>query len=515
MIARIVDNKWIYLEQITVQEEDILDKDMSVKHPRQQYLDLSGGFFDGIFHKYNRFHHRFARPLMREFLGVCKKHGFPVSISDERPPAKYPRPDPNIIDQNFLHGITLDDHQVQAIKAACHGDEVGIVSCKTGGGKTEMMAGIAKAYNCPTVILCDMTVVVNQIKDRLELRKAAEEIGMFYAGRRPNGQQIIVGSFQSLIIPPQPEKKPHDSPEKYAKKLAAWKTRKTNARKLREIIAKCELLLVDECDTATSKQWKNLFWHWFQGRYKFGFSGTPFDPARPVQNMSLKEHLGSIIYHVDKEVLEDIHRIIPVTYTAIAFGDEKLSQDKSAYDIALKEHLIDNPTFHKLVTKLCEKSIGDDKSHGVMILVESKPLGYALETAIPGAKFICGDHPMSKRKKVIAAFENREIQVIIGGKIVKRGLDLKGGCETLIIATGGKLQSDLSQKVGRAVRVNKRGFAIIYDFFFLCNYYLYAHSRGRLKTVVAMGYPTKVVFRYGTVEGEKFIASRFRRPRPK
>jgi len=512
MLARIFDNKWIYIEQITAQEESTLDKEFSVRHPRQQYLDLSSGFFDGVYHKYNKAHHRLARPLLGELKRVCDKHGMPLMVRDERGPAKHLMPDPATITKDYLHNIILDDHQVEAIQVCCK-EEVGTISCKTGGGKTEMMAGIAKAYNCPTVILCDMTVVVDQIKERLELRKAAEEIGMFYAGKRPNGQQIIVGSFQSLIIPPPPDHLKKDTPESYAKKMAAWKTRRNNAKKLREIIARCELLLVDECDCAVSAQWKNLFWHWFKGRYRFGFSGTPYDKSKPVQAIVLKEHLGSVIFHVGKDRLEEIHRIIPVDYIAIAFGDEGLIKDKSAFDIAVQEHLIGNTQFHSLVAKLVAKCTRGDPTHGVLILVESKPLGYALELAIAGSKFICGDHSMKDRKEAIKNFESRHVNVLIGGKIVKRGMDLKGGCETLIIATGGKLESDFSQKLGRAVRVNKRGHATIYDFFFLCNHYLYDHSRSRIRAVASMGYDAKIVFKNGVVDVYKFIRSRFRRPK--
>jgi len=509
MLARIIDDKWIYIEQASVAEEGILDDEFSVKHPRAQYIDAGVGFFDGVYHKYNKFHHRLARPFLHELEAACNKHGLPLMIVDNRPSPKY-KPKASDVTPDLLSGITLDQHQIDGIKSVCT-EEVGIISCPTGGGKSEMMAGIAKIMNCPTIILCDMTVVVDQLKNRLELRGVTEEVGMFYAGRRPNGQQIIVGSFQSLTIPSVPKKTKKDTPETYAKKLKAFKTRRRNARKLREIVSKCDLLLVDECDVA-GRHWRNLFWHWFKGRRRYGFSGTPYDPSKPVNNMLLREHLGNIIFEVDRRELEKIGRIIPVSYTALAVGDDANIKDKSAYDIAMKEHLIESPSFHKLVKVVTEKSL-IDPSYGALILVESKPLGYALESIISDSKFICGDHRMTERKKTIQSFENRETRVLIGGKIVKRGLDLKGGCEILVIATGGKLQSDFNQKVGRAVRKNKRGCAQIYDFFFLCNHYLYGHSRKRLKTIVSMGYDAKVIFKKGVIDAQKFIKSRFRRPK--
>ena len=80
----------------------------------------------------------------------------------------------------------------------------------------------------------------------------------------------------------------------------------------------------------------------------------------------------------------------------------------------------------------------------------------------------------------------------------------------MIIATGGKLSSELLQKVGRALRRNKQGFSKAYLFYYLCNKYLYSHSRNTLKTLVDEGFKTTVVFPKGIVEGEALLKSRFR-----
>lgn len=513
MLAKIVDNKYVYIEQATPNEHDILDKEFSVEAPNARFIDKSHGFFDGIFHKYNKFKNRLARPLLDELIKVCEKRGLPLKIDDIRPPSEVVLNKDDVI-KDLLYGITLDDHQVDAIKAACD-KEVGIVSCPTGAGKTEIIAGITKVAGCTTVILADMKVVVDQIKTRLELRKVTEEVGLFYAGKRPNGQNVIVGSIQSLNVPSVPNKTKKDTPATYANKMKGWKTRVSNAKALRAMVSKCDLLLVDEADQAVSKPWKKLFAYWFRGRRRYGFSGTPFSDQKPVEGMVLKEHLGSIIYSVSRDKLEAINRIIPVEYTAIAFGENGSTKDKSAYDIATKEKIIENEQFHKAVALLTEKCLRSSDRHGVLILVESKNLGYALESMIENSKFICGDHSMSDRRKYVELFENRDMNVLIGGRIVKRGLDLKGGCESLILASGGKLDNDFSQKVGRAVRLNSRGKASVYDFLFLNNHYLYAHSRNRIKTIVAMGYPAKVVFKHGVVSAESLIKSRWRRPRPK
>jgi len=515
MLVRILNNQTLKFEQITQPEEDVIIKEFSIKHPRSIYIDTEMGNFDGWIRKYRYKTQTMSRALLGELISVCKKHGLPLNIKDDRPPPKYPAPDPESIKDDILPGIVLDPHQLRAAKACCRA-ECGLVSVPTGGGKSEIIAVIAKMYNCPTVIIAEQIVVIEQIKKRLELRDVVEEVGLFCCGKRPNDQQVIVGSIQSIIIPSNPPKKlKKDTPESYEAKMKGYKTRRKNARTLREIIKKCDLLMVDECDKATTRNYRKLFRYWYKGRRRYGFSGTCEDPAKPVENLNMKENLGSIIARASRAELEAINRIIPVTYTAMAFGDPSQKHNKAAYDIAENDHIVENEKFHKLVSKLAIMKSNESDDHGVLILVEKINLGKALEELIPGSKFIYGKTSKTKRRKIIEGFENRDIKVLIGGKIVKRGLDLNGGCESLIIATGGRLWSDFDQKVGRAVRQNKRGFSEIYDFYFLCNYYLYEHSRGRLKAIVNMGYPAKVIFPHVVLEAKKFIKSRFRIPKKK
>lgn len=389
---------------------------------------------------------------------------------------------------------------------------------------TELIAGICKAIECPTVILANQTVVIDQIKERLELRCVGEEIGLFYAGKRPNGQMIVVGSIQSLMAPTKkpmmPERTEKDTDRTYAKKLDNWvikkkafKTRTKNAKILQEYVKKAEMLIVDECDTATSQPFKNVFRNQFRGRRRYGFSGTPFDEEKPVEAVEMQEHLGSIIFKESRDTLLSLGRIIPSECFMLAYGTEGRKDDASAFDIAYNEWLVENVKFHNLITKLCVKCT-QDPEHGTLILVDRETLGHALREAIVQAgiscEFIFGKTPKKQRAKMLAAFESRELKVLIGGKIINRGLDLKNGCENMIIATGGKLSSELLQKVGRALRRNKRGFSKTYLFYYMCNKYLYDHSRRTLKTLIIEGFKTNVVFPKGVVSGEQLIASRFR-----
>jgi ERCC4-related helicase len=190
--------------------------------------------------------------------------------------------------------------------------------------------------------------------------------------------------------------------------------------------------------------------------------------------------------------------------------------NKITLEDATTMFMTENQRFHDLCMAFCRYH----KDERNMVLVDRIELGEnllrrATELGI-SAEFIYGKTSKKERKRIIELFSVGKLDVLIGGKIVNRGLDVKGGIDNLICATGGKLRSDFLQKIGRALRVNKRGYSNVYDFFFRCNHYLYTHSQARLETIVDAGYEAKVLFGYTDIDGEELIRRQWRKPaRPK
>ena len=524
MKAIIADNKYVYFDNITQHEDNVLWEEFSVSRPGTYVDPNQRGQWDGVYRKYNRARKRIARPLLALVIEVCKKHKLPLEIVDRRENWSCVVPTDGAVVPDLLPNITMEEYQIMATKAML-ANECGIIALPTGGGKTEVACAICKLIDCPTVILADQTIVVEQMRARLLLRDIKEEIGMFYAGHRPSGQTLVVGSIQSLAppkkapTPPRYEQCEDDAEynKKYAKyeaQLKAFETRKANAAELLEYIHNAEMLLVDECDKATSEGYKNLFRYHFAGRRRYGFSGTPMDPSKPVEALVVQEHLGSIIYRVDRATLTALGRIIPCEYVMLSVGNDGDIREASAYDIAINDFMVENEEFHELIYRVSTNKLPE--GDGVLILVDREALGYSLLSKFRDngihAEFIFGKTDKNARKDAISDFEQRKYQILIGGKIINRGLDLKGGCERLVIATGGKLQSDFEQKIGRALRLNKRGKSIIYDFYFRNNKYLYSHSKARLKIIEQIGYPSRVIFPNGAIDGSELIRSRFKVP---
>lgn len=507
MLARILDNRIIRLEQVTPEAEALVDRQFSAKHPRFRFIDTAQQDWDGVYRKYNRRSQTLSRAFLAELEQLCHKHNLPLQVADTR--SQPPPINLDLVDKNWLPGIELENYQINAIKTIAK-HETGIFHHPTGSGKTEVVIGIIKLLNVPTVVIANQRVVIEQIKERLQLRDIMD-VGLFYGGEMPNGNLVVVGSIQSMTTPPQSmlrKIKSIKDDEKREKRLSQYKARLEHARAFQQITKNSDLLLVDECDLATSKPYRMLFLHYFVGRRKYGFSATPFDKRKPVDNLILREHLGSIVSQSDLKVVEKLGRIIPIRYIAICFGQDKRN-DKSAFDLAEREIIIDNAEFHQTVAQIVMSFPGEK----TMILVDTTnvgDLGHALQKIIKGSVFIWGKTSKTARKKWVKSFEQGTLKCLIGGKILKRGLDIKGGFDNLILCGGGKLKSNVIQKAGRALRPNQKGWSRVFSFIFLGSRYLYDHSRTQMRAVIDSGYDTIVSMRGKTMSGPEFLKARFK-----
>lgn len=505
MIARIVDNRWIYLDNVTPDVDELIYNHFAAEDPRARYIDsVEEQSWDGVYRKYRRKDQKISRGFLVDLKKLCKKHDVPLEVKDFRDPTKYPMYKVEDVNPNILSGITLMDHQIEGLKA-CTKHDMGIMFYITGAGKTELMCGIAKLLQCPTIIIAEERVVVDQIRGRLKLRDVTDDVGVFYAGKTPDDQLVCVGSLASLMSPPKIKRKKNEKQEKYDIRLKGYKTRVKNHKIYRKLLEKCELLMIDECDKAASnKQYRKVVMQYTNSRYIYGFTGTlPMDEDK-LDQLNLTEVLGSVIAKSDRRYLEEIGRIIPVKYIMSVFGENN-REDRTAFDIAVKELIEENAALHQKVKKIAEGFEGEN----FLILVENIKLGEELENKIEGSKFIHGKTSKKKRDEALKEFENKDLKILIGSKILKRGLDLKGGVDNLILVASSKKDSEIEQKVGRAVRINERGWARVFDFMFINNYYLYRHSRRRLKRMVQLGYPTIVATPKKTLSGEDVIKKGF------
>lgn len=503
MLAHIRDNSWMYFEQVPPDFDNIIYDHFSVVHPRKRYIDTSFGW-DGKIRRYERQYSRLGIGFLHELRQLCKQNGIQITVFDYReshPGFASP------IFKNMLKGISLYDHQIRAIEAAGKND-VGIIGVLTGGGKTNIAAGITKLFGLKTVIVCNQRIVIEQLKDCLELRDVgdgdeSEKIGLFYGGATPSGQSVVVGSIQSLISPPTTLK---------IKNPAAYKSRFKRAKLFQQIVGEADVLIVDECsDIGNNEQYHVLFKKHFKGRFKYGLSASPFDKQKPIGNLIIKEFLGGVISSCTRDELEALGQTVPVKVYFMTYGKYDPYNDSAAFDIAEREQIIENFEFHNMVAAFVNKH----REERVLIVVDTcnvELVGKALELAIPGSVFIYNKTSNSARKVALESFEKDELKCLIVSKIGKRGMDIKGGAHVILPIGGGKMWSNMAQMIGRAVRKNNKGYSTMYAFVCLGNKYLYRHGRAQIEATMNLGYGVKVITNKGIVCGKDFLKS-FKRGR--
>ena len=641
MLITLLDNHKIQLSQVFPQQEEVFVKHFSVRDPKAVYSRSAvrgGGGWDGVWRKYNKNNQTLRRPFLSELIDLCKEHNFPYEIIDGRDKSKFPRPSAGSFDSSLIDGITLRDNQMDALNSVSISNnvekdlisEVGMMAHTTGAGKTEIMAGIIKLFRCPTVIITEQVVVLDQIMARIVLRNVVHnnDIGLFTSGFTPDNNLVIIGSVQALQTPKKPlwaefnvklntiesdfkkiilsdydkavkligkensecwfisilvdkfkdkfikdksifksyvswEKDEHwddfdfigiirdnsslidmikdeevelfklysnkidkDEYVECVKKaiqifhplmkakyfeaaMKGYHSRFEKSQLLQKLVNKCELLMVDEADRGSSKYYEPLFNTWFNGRYVYGFSGTPYDRSKPVENMIIRERFGPVLSTASRKDMTEIGSIQPIKYYMIQHGKED-HLDKTAFDVAEKREMIDNDSFHKKLIKV----VNSFPKEKFLILVDTaavEDFGKILENKIIGSVFISGTTTKSKRNNTLKDFEGGKLRVLIGSKILKRGLDLKGGADNVIILGAGKLESNLDQIIGRAVRLTKRGWSRVFGFYLTGNSYLLTHSRRQLKFIVGLNeYPTTIIYDGKQVSGEKFLSKRYR-----
>jgi len=605
------DNQYIKFHNLLEVEEMALYKNFRVKDPKAFYSRaMRSKNWDGYYNFYKPSSGTLLKGYLQEVIKLCEERGFPYDVVDNRPKSKYPPPSPNSFDENLIDNVTAYQHQLRCWNSTCENNiinEVGTHFHPTGSGKSLMMAGIIKLFRCPSLIITEHTIILNQLTSCLKLHDIVhhDDIGEFYSGKMPDNNLVCVGSVAAIQIPKRPSYnklnikfdtlkkefnrylqndketlksiiteigikvwKISDLIEKYqsitkiksesealnkmrnsditkiftndeialinqsksiniedelskavirfggfikdkyyeiAKKSYATLTEKTT--ELHKIINNAELLIVDEMDNASSDLYDVLF-KIFNGRYKYGFSGTPYDDSKPIEKMTLVGRFGPIISRSTRKEIEKIGQIQPVKYAMIHYGDID-PKDKTAFDIAERKILIDNDEFHTLVDKTIKLFPGE-KNLIILDTHNIEDIGKALNSKIIGSVFISGKTTNNNRKIAIKDFENNIIKTLIVSKIGKRGMDIKGGSHNMFIIGGGKQCSNFEQIIGRSVRLNDKGFTRVFDFYITNNHYLLTHSRRRLNYIVDMGYDSRIIFKNKIIDAAEFIKSKYK-----
>lgn len=408
-----------------------------------------------------------------------KKLKYKYTIEDERSAFK----DLHIIDKvgDFeLRGyqresvVALLNNKFQGIKFIR-----GILNEATNAGKNLIAAAIMLSFSSKRwgLFLIDNSVIYDQaVKELEELMPG--EIG-HVRGKDIKWGRLTVCMVQSLsnLIKKDP--------------------------KVKAIIAKIDIILVDECDsTMPKKVCKHILGYCYNAPIRVGLSGTPLMHKEKTRNLVVQMFFGPVVHTTtNKQLVEQGYSSKPHIFILLGNTSAKYKGD---YAKEYRKGIIKNKGRNAMVWKKVAKAIKLDRSPVLILIKNHLHIKYLMQTCPAKIKnrhrIESVHHKTAGREAIFEAFKKEKITVLISSMIIRRGKNLPI-MRTLINAAGGDSQANVLQILGRGLRrlEGKKDHLYLYDFWDL-GAYIRRHSFHRLNAYKKTGFEVKEIYKNHTIK---------------
>jgi DNA excision repair protein ERCC-3 len=416
-----------------------------------------------------RLFNRMTRSFPSGFVGLVEpaaaQSGFDVEVLDTR---IQPVQRDTSADLGWLRDYQLKGVQIAAKKGN------GIIWLPTGGGKTEIAVGLATAFPCRWTFLVHRSSLMQQAAERYEQRTGAP------AGRIGEGldqiERFTVATFQTL----------------YANiKNASIRTKDPKTKRLIELVARTEGLIVDECHTLPANSFFRVVMRMKQAYWRIGISGTPLSRSDRRSLMAVGA-LGPVIYRVKPELL--------ISRGLLARPDIRMitiqtPSNKPTYQGVYGEAIVRN-TLRNNEIVAAAKTAAKPALIFVKEIKHGKAILSRLERAGIPAEFVWGNTVTPARMASVKRLVRGDIDVLICSVVFQEGVDIPE-LKSVIIGTAGKSVIAAIQRVGRGMRMSadKGGKFEVWDFNDTGNRLLERHSKERMRAYEREGYTVKVLQR--------------------
>jgi len=421
--------------------------------------------WDGVVHLYQRYGQSFYSGLLSFVTTILEENKIPFEKVDERV-----RPTQSLPHLVFSPPVGFEerDYQEFTISRALQRSR-GILKVATGGGKTSIVAQmIAKIKTSPFIFYVLTEDLMKQAHDYLTLT-LNEPIGRIGGGKF-DVQKINVCTIQTAIRALHIGEKIKVSDYQFDEDDVWDKEDMLNQDKLeqlRALLFNVKGLYFDETHHAAAKTCKEVLTASPNAYWRFGGSATPFreDGAELV----IQAMFGKKIVDISASYLiEQGHLAEPY----IIF--EPIEQDclLHAYPSIYKHCIIENKEFNTHVADTAKYLVS--KGLRVLVLVTQYPQGDFLKNLLPGVEFVSARLSSKKREESIDDLRSGKAKCMIATTLADEGLDIPD-LDAVLIAGGGASATRIHQRIGRALRIDKR--AIKRKTKALCIYYDHKHVK--------------------------------------
>ena len=390
-------------------------------------------------------HGQFPSGLVKRVSNELLNMGYMSHIVDNRIPPKYK----SLRLKDRLASIEPPLYPEQDIGAAAIArSELGILEMPTGIGKSRTIKEALLRTQRPSLIITPSSNLRSQTYSYLSESFGTDDVGLLKFG---HDKPVIVTNYHAIS----------SKDAGYFKQFAQ--------------------LYFDEFHNAAAEgvreDFKNNLSEIY---YRYGLTATNF--RNDGSNIYLESILSEVLYSVS--TIEAINKgyIRPLVSFFKDLKNTNIPRTK-VYKTAVSSYIDNNNERNDFTIENVKKML--DNNIPSIILVDHVQHGRYLQNSIGReGLFLNGqDESSDYNMKMVKAFNERKIPYLIGTSVLGEGVDTKA-CGAIFNLSGGKAQSELMQKCGRAVR-NFPGKSVGYYFDFVDNgnTHLKAHSNIRLKTI--------------------------------
>lgn len=332
----------------------------------------------------------------------------------------------------------------------------GIISAATNAGKTFMMAGIFKTYKgAKGIILLNDSHLYNQF-----LTDMPKMFGDKWGWCR--GKDIKFGDITVVMVQTLVRHLP-----KYKKELF-----------------NIDILLVDECDLATSKTYTSIIKYIPNAFVRVGVSGTVFirNLAKDrVKNNTIRGLFGQELYRIKNIELMDQGYSTPVV-VKIFPGNIKVPRT-SDYNLEYQQGITQNMDRNRLALDRAKFYL---KRGITPILIVCRYHEHVEIVADLFQKHLGTQYKISfvhnevkDKTEIIERFREGKLDILIASLLIKRGQNMPL-IKTIINLAGGEGPEGPLQIIGRGTRTDDTKTKFYFEDFYDAGDYLSRHSRRRI-----------------------------------
>jgi|GEM_PF-3277777 len=302
-------------------------------------------------------------------------------------------------------------------------------------------------------------------------------------------------SFKAaLVAKREPER---EVEERVKAKVAAHNQR---AVYVREMLLKFECVIMEEAHEASSDSYFRVMNGCRNAHYRLALTATPFMNDDMEANMRLMATAGEIAIQVSEQELIENGILARPYFRYLTARAPLLLSRTATYQKAVKMGITENEDRNRqIVTETIRAN-----RHGLsgLILVQQRAHGEILKRMMQAAApdidvdYIQGSSSKAQRKAGIEVIKRGGI--LIGTTILDVGVDVPS-VGFLAIGGGGKAETGLRQRIGRALRAKKSGPNICYIIDFSDPFHQHLKKHAKLRRAIVEQTPG---FREGILAGD-------------